>query len=51
MEHCVQKEDIYLIKSSSKGGSFLSITNDLKQADFVIRNKKQIPIEDICFFK
>lgn len=51
VEHCIQPDDIYLISSSSRSGKFLSITSNLKEADFIIRNKKQIPLEDICSFK
>lgn len=53
VEQCIQSDDIYLQSSSSRNSSgyFLSITPDLKKADFIIRNKKQIPIEDICSFK
>lgn len=48
VSHCIQPTDIFLHYEYSKFGNSISITDKLDYTDFIIRNKKQIPIKDIC---
>lgn len=48
VKHCVLENDVFIKVIHSRYDTNIFVTDKITEADYIIRNKKQIPIEDIC---